>query len=64
MFLKASTMERAIFLEMKEKCKMSLVKLIVWSIVVKLWLVVKSTKILFLYIFEYGVECGAESGVN
>ena len=45
MFLKASTMERAIFLEMKEKCKMSLVKLIVWSIVAQ-----KSTKILFLYI--------------
>ena len=59
MFLKASTMERAIFLEMKEKCKMPLVKLIVWSIVAQ-----KSTKILFLYIFEYGVECGAESGVN
>ena len=59
MFLKASAMERAIFLEMKEKCKMSLVKLIVWSIVAQ-----KSTTILFLYIFEYGVVCGAESGVN
>ena len=38
---------------------MSLVKLTVWSIVAQ-----KSTKILFFYIFEYGVECGSESGVN
>ena len=59
MFLKASAMERAIFLEMKEECKMSLVKLTVWSIVAQ-----KSTKILFFYIFDYGVECGSESSVN
>ena len=33
MFLKASAMKGAIFFEMKEECKVSCVKLVVWSIV-------------------------------
>ena len=48
------------FFEMKEKCKVSCVKLVVWSIVAQ-----KGTNILIFYIFEYdaeyGAECSAES---
>ena len=56
MFLKASAMEIAnFFFEMKEKCKVSYVKLAVWSIVAP-----KDTNILIFYIFEYGAEYGAE----
>ena len=43
------------FYEMKEECKMSCVKLFVWSIVAQ-----KNTKILIFYIFEYGAESGAK----
>ena len=43
------------FFEMKEKCKVSYVKLVVWSIVAP-----KGTNILIFYIFEYGAEYGAE----
>ena len=56
MFLKASAMEDAnSFYEMKEECRMSCVKLFVWSIVAQ-----KNTKILIFYIFEYGAESGAK----
>ena len=46
------------FFEMKEKCKVSCVKLVVWSIVpLKLFYI-------FEYCDEYGVECSAESGAK
>ena len=48
-------MERAIFFEMKEECKVSCVEIIVCSIVVQ-----QGTNILIFYIFEYGAEYGAE----
>ena len=48
---------------MKEECKVSYVKLIMWSIVAR-----KSSNILIFYIFEYraryGAECSAESGAK
>ena len=54
---------RKFFFEMKEKCKVSCVKLVVCSIVAQ-----KGTNILIFYIFEYGPEYGversAESGVK
>ena len=55
-------MESAMFFfEMKEECKVSFVKLVMWSIVAQ-----KSSNILIFYIFEYrakyGAECSAESG--
>ena len=55
MFLKASAIESAIFFEMKEECKVSSLKLVLWSIVAE-----KGTNILICYIFEYGAEYGAE----
>ena len=45
--------------KMKEECKGSCVKLVVWSIVAQ-----KGTNILIFYIFEYGAECSAESGAK
>ena len=46
---------------MKEECKLSCVKIIVWSMVVQ-----EGTNIIIFYIFEYGAEygneCCAESG--
>ena len=47
--------EHKFFLEMKEKCEVFCVKLILWSIVAQ-----KGTNILIFYIFEYGAEYGAE----
>ena len=44
---------------MKEECKVSCVKIVVWSIVAQ-----KGTNILVFYIFEYGAECSAESGAT
>ena len=44
---------------MKEECKVSCVKLVVWSIVAQ-----KGTNILIFYISEYGAEFGAESGAK
>ena len=55
MFLKASAMENAFFFQMKEECKTSCVKLVVWSIVAQ-----KGINILISYIFEYGAEYGAK----
>ena len=43
------------FFEMKEQCKVSCVKLVVWSTVAQ-----KGTNILIFYIFEYGAANGAE----
>ena len=43
------------FFEMKEECKVSYVKLFLWSMVAQ-----KSTNILIFHIFEYGSEYGAE----
>ena len=40
---------------MKEECKVSYVKLFLWSMVAQ-----KSTSILIFHIFEYGSEYGAE----
>ena len=59
MFLKASSMESAIFFEMKEECKVFWVELIVWSIVAQ-----EGTNILFFHIFNYGAECSAGSGAK
>ena len=47
--------EREVFFEMKEVCKVSCVKLILWSIVAQ-----KGTNILTFYIFESVAESGAE----
>ena len=51
------------YFEMKEKCKVSCVKLVVWSIVAQ-----KDSNMLIFYIFEdgaeYGAECSAESGAK
>ena len=51
------------FFEMKVGCKLSCVKLIAWSIVVK-----EGSNTLTFYIFEYsaeyGAECSAESGAK
>ena len=44
-----------LFFEIKEECKISSVKIIVWSIVFQ-----EGTNILIFYIFEYGAEYGAE----
>ena len=48
---------------MKEKCKVSCVKLVVWSIVAQ-----KGINMLIFYIFEdgaeYGAACSAESGAK
>ena len=51
--------EHKFFLEMKEKCEVFCVKLILWSIVPQ-----KVTNILIFHIFEYGAECSAESGAK
>ena len=48
-----------LFFEMREECKVSCVKLVVWSIVAQ-----KGTNILIFYIFEYGAEYSAESGAK
>ena len=49
--------------EMKEKCKVSCVKIIAWLIVFK-----EGTSTLSFYIFDncakYGAECSAESGAK
>ena len=47
--------EREVLFEMKEVCKVSCVKLILWSIVAQ-----KGTNILIFYIFESGAESGTE----
>ena len=47
------------FFKIKEVGKMSCVKTFLWSIVAK-----EGTNILIFYIFEYGVECNAESGAK
>ena len=47
------------FFEMKEECKVSCVKLIVWWIVAQ-----KGINILIFYIFESGAECSAGSGAK
>ena len=44
---------------MKEECKVSCVKLVVWSIVAQ-----KGTDTLVFYVFEYGAQCSAESGAK
>ena len=51
--------ERKTFFGMKEQCKVSCVKLIVWSIVAQ-----KGTNILIFHVFEYGAECSANSGAK
>ena len=49
-------MEDAIFFfEIKKECKVSCVKLVGWSMVAQ-----KGTNIVAFYLFEYGVEYGAE----
>ena len=48
-------MRAQFFLEIKEKCEVLCVKLILWSIVAQ-----KVANILIFYIFEYGAEYGAE----
>ena len=56
MFLKICAMESADYhFEMKEKCKVSCVKIIAWSIVFK-----QSTHTIMFYIFKYGAKYGAE----
>ena len=47
--------EREVLFEMKEVCKVSCVKLILWSTVAQ-----KGTNILTFYIFESVAESGAE----
>ena len=59
MFLKAPAMESAIFSEMEEECKVSCVKLVVWSTVAQ-----RGTKVLIFYVFEYEAEYGAECSVK
>ena len=60
MFLESSTIDSTFFsFEMKEKCKVSCVKTIVWLIVLK-----EGTSTLSFYIFDYGAECSAESGAK
>ena len=44
---------------MKEECKLSCIKLVVWSIVPQ-----KGTDTLIFYIFESGAECSPESGAK
>ena len=48
---------------MREECKLSCVKIIVWSMVVQ-----EGTNLIIFYIFEYGAEyggeCCAESGAE
>ena len=52
--------ERKFFGEIKEVCKVSCVKIFLWSIVA-----LKGTNIYYyFYIFEYGAEYGAESGAK
>ena len=55
--------EHNFFLEMKKECKVSCVKLVLWSVVAQ-----KGTNILIFYIFEsgaeYGAECSAEYGAK
>ena len=55
--------EHTFFLEMKEKCEVFCVKLILWSIVSQ-----KGTNTLIFHIFEYGAEygakCSGESGAK
>ena len=51
--------QRKVLFGVKEECKVSYLKLVVWSIVCQ-----KGTNILFFYIFEYGGECSAESGAK
>ena len=61
MFLKVSAMESDFFFFKKkmELCKLSCVKIFLWSIVAQ-----KGTNMLIFYIFEYGAEYGAESGAK
>ena len=59
MFLKDSAMRAQIFFEIKEECKVSCVKIFLWSIVTQ-----EGTNILIFYIFEYGAKYGAESGAK
>ena len=47
--------EHELLFEMNEVCKVSCVKIFLWSIVAQ-----KGTNILIFYIFEYGAEYGAE----
>ena len=55
--------EHKFFFEIKEVCKVSCIKIFLWSIVAQ-----KCTNILIFYIFEYGAEyggeCSAESGAK
>ena len=44
---------------MNEGCKVSCIKLIVWSIVVK-----EATNTLMFYISKYGAACSAQSGAK
>ena len=55
MFLKASEIDSATFFEVKVECRVSCVKLVVWSIVAQ-----KGTDILIFYIFQYDAEYGSE----
>ena len=47
------------FFEIREVCKVSCVKIFLWSVVVQ-----EGTNILFFNIFGYGAECSAESGAK
>ena len=47
--------ERELLFEMKEVCKVSCVKIFLWSIFSQ-----KGTNILIFYLFEYGAEYGAK----
>ena len=57
--------ERELLFKMKEECKMSCVKIFLWSIVTQKGI---NINILLFYIFEYGAEygaeCSAESGAK
>ena len=44
---------------MREECKLSCVKIIVWSMVVQ-----EGTNIIIIYIFEYGAEYGGEGSAE
>ena len=59
MILKASAMKHKLIFEIKEECKVSCVKIFLWSAVAQ-----KGTNILFFYIFQYGAEYSAEFGAK
>ena len=63
MFLKDSATESTIFFAVKEGCKVSCVKLVVWSYLLRKVLIYYSFYI-FEYGAEYGAECSAESGAK